>query len=817
MNAVIRHKPIPRPRGIAGGSWAAVRTAPAADLPRIGTGTAWRQGILGNLSEAVSQYSALSADDVLKRLTSHDPRTHEIVFEHARITGSLDLRGLNTASAVRFSDCLFECAPDLSEATLKSLTLDDCLVPAFVANSARISGSLSLTRCFVPFGLKAKGAQMAAALDLRGSVICCPFLLRDAFSDVQDVGGTRRSVLVCLAALAISAVGREDGEIASMLSAVTAIDSSRRHLRTRREQERLLAKFFENWTTALGPIDVAISNLKEKSIDISNLKAEQDVNCGLLERDGKEFPFYSLGRFSMPGAQVRGVLRFTGAKLANGWRAGKSGRPIALKLDGSTIDGSVEFINGRVQSAHREHLLIPFESYGTVRMYSVKILGALDCRGAKFHCCDARPATDTTERSSERYSEKELATREMAKASAAVTLYNSSIGGIFDLRGPRDNPNAPGPLPKERFGVLKGYLNLRDSKAGRIMDNPNHWPPKGFLILEGFAYDGFSESITSVEEVDVPRKIFSLVPTLCYLVGAAVLLFLSPVAGMAPFALWLLLMTVRGFSFIYSIPSRLAPFRPSRSHWLELQPQWHLHGHDRSKHDANGSLPHEGFRPQPFEHLEKVLRESGAEDDSRQIGILKHVYILKNTHHLVSREYKRILGMLVQFGYSPWRPAHIVLLLIAMSSIVFDAAYRAEVISVHDDEMRAAMTAKSGTVEARIKKYPSFNAFVYSIETILPIVELGQTGYWAPLAEPEPETPSGAIRQVCSVHLRPQGLEEWLSSSGPRTAQIFEGWEVSLPYCATREHLQALVWINGSLGWLLTSVFVAGLAGIMKR
>jgi hypothetical protein len=79
--------------------------------------------------------------------------------------------------------------------------------------------------------------------------------------------------------------------------------------------------------------------------------------------------------------------------------------------------------------------------------------------------------------------------------------------------------------------------------------------------------------------------------------------------------------------------------------------------------------------------------------------------------------------------------------------------------------------------------YPSFNSLVYSLDVLLPIVDLHQESYWLP-----------STRRVGQTG----GPNPFIPPMG---AYFVKVW----------------FWIQIGLGWLLTSFLVAGVTGLIKR
>ncbi len=170
----------------------------------------------------------------------------------------------------------------------------------------------------------------------------------------------------------------------------------------------------------------------------------------------------------------------------------------------------------------------------------------------------------------------------------------------------------------------------------------------------------------------------------------------------------------------------------SRLRWLALQPteeKWY------------------GFRPQPYEQLVKVLREMGHEKDARIIAIAKQRE-KRNTLNPLARVWSWVLRISTGYGYETWRAFFGMALMVLIGTGFFCIA----------DGNRDMIAINDGAY------VPAFNAFIYSVDAFLPIVDLHQESYWLPHSE-------------------------------------FYKW---------------YLWFHISVGWILTTIAVAAFTGLFK-
>tara|TARA_R110001592_G_scaffold6534_3_gene35089 strand:+ start:1165 stop:2790 length:1626 start_codon:yes stop_codon:yes gene_type:complete len=197
-----------------------------------------------------------------------------------------------------------------------------------------------------------------------------------------------------------------------------------------------------------------------------------------------------------------------------------------------------------------------------------------------------------------------------------------------------------------------------------------------------------------------------------------------------------------------------------------------------------------GFTPQPYEQAMKVYREAGHIADAREMGIAKmEAYRKYGDLSPAERVWLWIAGPLIKYGYKPWRALYCALGVFALSVFVFAYAFDAghmepskERVYLHECYQLEEPSQPCAGWERPARwwvlaspyrlpvDYPAFNPITYSLDTIIPIVDLHQESYWLPR------------------DTKPGG---W----------FFRAWH----------------WLHIGLGWMLTTLFVTGLTGIVKK
>jgi sRNA-binding regulator protein Hfq len=179
----------------------------------------------------------------------------------------------------------------------------------------------------------------------------------------------------------------------------------------------------------------------------------------------------------------------------------------------------------------------------------------------------------------------------------------------------------------------------------------------------------------------------------------------------------------------------------------------------------------EPFTPKPYRQLAKVLRETG--DDS---GARKVLFEMERGRRQVEdrRWYARLWGWVLKstigYGFYSWRALGWLVLLTALGWGLFRYGYLSGAMAPTDKGAYCFFRTQGRPPDY----YQRFTASVYSLENSLPFVSLGQKDQWTP--DPNPR----ASRRM-------PGLLRWF-----RWAQVL-------------------------LGWLLATLFVAGVTGVVRK
>ncbi len=184
-----------------------------------------------------------------------------------------------------------------------------------------------------------------------------------------------------------------------------------------------------------------------------------------------------------------------------------------------------------------------------------------------------------------------------------------------------------------------------------------------------------------------------------------------------------------------------------RIRWLGLQPR------------------SDSFSPQPYEQLAKVLRESGDEQGAREVLIAKNQERAMRMSGLGCVLYW-LYGKATGYGYRPWNVLWVLGWMVILGWVLFKKGFRGNVM---------ACTRKDPADYC-----PTPCALVYSIESLIPLVNLRHAEYWMP--------DDGKRSQI-----RP-----W--RHGPAFGTV----------------LRIYLWFHILMGWILSTLLAISLSGLIR-
>jgi hypothetical protein len=452
--------------------------------------------------------------------------------------------------------------------------------------------------------------------------------------------------------------------------------------------------------------------------------------------------FRSEGMVSFPGAKIGGALNCKMGTFVNHTRDGKGK---ALSFESAQIEDGVYLRHG-------------FLAEGEVRFHGARIKANFECDGGRL----VNPVL--------------LESGANVAWNNALNLVRATIDGTLWM-----GPRAGDALSKAKF---VGSVNLAGAHAHEISDHPSVWPIKGagkathtYIHLDGFTYDRLAGGDHS--------------------------------AG-------------------------------TRKRWLDRQPPAHL------------GLE---FRPQPFAQLVRVYREMGHEGRARDIAKFKErrrrrARFIKLWHGwrgrprfwmdifgggflssaldglswpfaLLGRAFSRtaisalfalewaVVGFGAAYGYGYFRLGAFLLVLWLMGGVIYEGAASQSAFAPSNPALylNKELQAKCGENWTRCSgapaEMPGFSPYIYSLDVMLPGLDLGQKHDWQPVYRPDRRMRMGLPRFTSKPEEDPD------RSIIPRFS--FEAEPLAEGTLDTIVRTQML------LSWLALGLLFSILSGIIKK
>jgi len=230
--------------------------------------------------------------------------------------------------------------------------------------------------------------------------------------------------------------------------------------------------------------------------------------------------------------------------------------------------------------------------------------------------------------------------------------------------------------------------------------------------------------------------------------------------------------------------------------------------------------PEEVFRQQPYLQLAKVLREAGDDDGERQVLVAMEDHRWRFDHpwlYPLGLPLKLTAG----YGYRPLWAFWEILGLSALGWIIYRRSYLAGKMVPTDKDAYVSFKQDGRPPAHYIRFYP----LVYSVENSLPLVKLGQADKWQPdpdkglphqttLPPDSPDSPETPNTQPKPLFRRFNGFLVFFglqkNAREQRRARLSR-LEMSPTF------LRWFLWFQILLGWLLATLFLAGVTGLIRK
>ena len=425
----------------------------------------------------------------------------------------------------------------------------------------------------------------------------------------------------------------------------------------------------------------------------------------------------------------------------------------ALWADGLTTKGSVNLRNS-------------FSAEGVVRLVGANIGVNLDCTGGKFNNSDGYAlAADGL------MTKGDIILRNGFSAKGEVRLMGANIGGDLDCSGGKfHNPDGDGHALSADKLTTKRDVNLGDGFSAEGEVRLLGANVGGNLDCEGGKFNNSDGRALDVDNGNISGVLFWRGVTCkgdVNLAHARVDVLADDSASWNSCKV-----VLNGFTY-----NRF--FNPmdaqSRIDWLAKRPD----GME--------------FSPLPYEQAAKVLFGMG--HSAEAWGILHEKRRLEREHKQApwwQRVWGQWIDALTDFVYRPWRTVGWTAGIVLTGAMLFWAADHCKRIVPHQpivlakeeyQKAREAGCHPFDAARAAVPDYPGFNPLMFSLDVFVPLFNLHQESYWAP------NSSKGDFFR-------------WLT----RGKGEFEGWWL----------LTAWYWIEIMAGWLLSSLLLLSVTGLLR-
>ena len=514
--------------------------------------------------------------------------------------------------------------------------------------------------------------------------------------------------------------------------------------------------------------------------------------------------FTADGPVRLSGAQLGGNLECEGAVLKNPAIKYRPASGAALHADGIKVNGDVILRQGLLAE-------------GEVRLLGAQISGDVDCSGGTF-----KNAGGTALNADGAYVKGNVFLSQGLTAEGGVRLAGAQIGGDLDCSGstfknPADDSISDGGRSINADGVrVAGSIFLRQGFTSEGEVRLSGARVCGNLECQRATFENVGGVPLNADDAIVRGNVFLsegfIAEGKVRLMGAQVGGDLACRGGRFT-ELTAQGATITGNFFYLGIPEprgrKLNLTNASAGAIADDQASWPKKGNlrldgftylrfSKGPRDANSRLNwlsrQHPFTPQPYRQLANVLHEAGDERGAHEVLYeMERLRREQEDRRWYEHLWSWLLRWTIGYGHKTWRALVCLLGLAAMGFVLSGLGYLGGTMAPSQQEAFATFN-KTGATPAY---YPRFNAAVYSLEHSFPFIDLGERDHWAP-------APGGSGRTPVLV---------WPAF---RWMQGFQVGGVHPFRLNAPGFLRFWLWSQIAAGWILATLFVAGLTGIVK-
>jgi hypothetical protein len=666
-----------------------------------------------------------------------------------RISGVLDLEAATFRCPLSLEGCYLDAGEPvcLDHATVPQLALTWCVL-------ASLTGQMLSTReVDLRFSVLTGGPLLIRGADITGQLICRGAQLTSADSNGYALRAegmkVGEDVFLDLGFTAAGAVWLLGADITGQLNCGGAQLTGKDSDGTALFAEAMKvggAVFLDRGFTAAGTVRLSGADigsqlnctgaqLAGKDREGNALVAEAMKVGGAVFLDGVST---EAGAIRLLHTDITSQLNCTGAQLT-----GKDNEGYALDAERMKIDGNVLLCSG-------------FTAEGAVSLYGADITGQLNCRGAELTGKDSEGDTLVAERMKVGGA---VILDEGFTAAGAVRLLGADITGQLNCGGAEltgkgnhgrtlvaDGVNAGGDVFLDKGFTAAGTVSLRSARIS------------GSVVLHPAALAGRDQVALNAAGAQIAGALLwspaGQIVGQVNLEGATIGELADDWPRGRPDGYWPVRGQLRLEGFTYDrLGGKHQATVEERLSWIDSQ----YHGDNPA-----------AFATQPYEQLAAVYRQAGQDSQARKVAIARRADLRKYGKLNPYRKAGNwLLDKTIKYGYQSWRAGVMLAFLFAIFWGLTILAEQHHLIAWSGDVSGLPFEPSTSKCTSA---YPCFYPFGYTVDTVIPLINVHQADYWGPDAS----TPWGLAFQV-------------------------------------------VTWIATGIGWALATLLVAGFTGLVRR
>jgi hypothetical protein len=701
---------------------------------------------------------------LLEAIPSSQLPITQVRIDQAVFADTLDLRASSVDLLLSFVRCTFKKSVELSDAKIIGLEMIGGSGPEISADRIVVKGSLRLTeRTADKIGgphigqLRLCGAEITGNLDMRGCTVEPVNNKQDSpplFADGLMVHG---NALLSGGFKSVGEIRLNGCKIDRNLDCSGANLSNPGGYSLSAAGAHIKGSAYFSKTAPWLTYPVPFSFASKGTLRLEGAEIEGNLDCSagtfsataFLTKQDKP-PQKDLYAISADGVKVgadvlfwpdekqgaqfsvQGIVSMINARVGGDFACSSGNFDFpgeeSLVADGIVVEGATFFDQATVN--------------GMLRFVQANLKQGFYLNGAKFETRAGCKSWTTKD--------ENIAANQLGGPACGVYAPDAQIGGTFRWR--EVTKSTTGGSDRVPF-----WLFVPGAKASRVDDDPPSWDALDRFEVTGCDYGSF----VNMSDIDVSWRLYELDRQYAAM-------NINP--GTPDFAL-AVLRTCRRLRFVFS-PAQLAVLAYTLDSAVKR------------------------FKPQPYVQLAKTFRDAAYDDAATQVLVrLKRNETRYSDGGFFYQFWRYLLDIFLCYGYEPFRPVLFVLAWSVVSAYMFQVGYDGHQIVASADNLEKSAVTKSGaTGPAAGNPDPTprvaFNAIVYALDTLVPIVDLNQKKNW--IVSP--------TRSATQDPVPGLGVRE----------EIERVWQAS-PKCG----LGLLYIFNTFFGWLMTTLFAAGVTGLL--